>query len=289
MSEIAAHPVAPRRAPDGDPSVMSFEPTILSTGLTGWTFLQSTYDRQFEHFNKDPILERDNEYFMENISKVKTAEDLVSDYRLLEVALNAFGLGDEIDSKAMIQKVLEDGSKADDALANKLGDDRWIDFADAFGFGPGLVPVTGLTYKMQEIADKNVVQSFEDAVGAQDVSLQIAMYAERELVDLVTFDDEGEKLSVTGQWLNIIGQPQLQSMMQTALGLPSDLAVLDIDQQTGILREAAEKQFGSEDLTIFSDPEQMTKLVNTYLARTELQAYEGSNSSASLALTLLSL
>lgn len=266
---------------------MSFDPTILSTGLTGWTFLQSTYDRQFEHFSKDPILERDNEYFMENISNVKTAEDLVSDYRLLEVALNAFGLADEIDSKAMIQKVLEDGTEADDALANKLGDDRWIEFSDAFGFGPGLSPVTGLTYKMQEIADSSVVQSFEDAVGAQDVSMQIALYAERELVDLVTFDDEGEELSITGQWLNIIGQPQLQTMMQTALGLPSDLALLDIDQQMEVLQDASKKRFGSDDLTMFSDPEQMTKLVNTYLARSELDAYQSSNSSASLALSLL--
>ncbi|MFT6457186.1 MAG: hypothetical protein ACJARR_000839 [Pseudophaeobacter arcticus] len=266
---------------------MSFEPTIPSTGLTGWAFLQATYDRQFEHFNKDPILERDNEYFMENISKVKTAEDLVSDYRLLDVALNAFGLASEIDSKAMIQKVLEDGSEADDALANKLGDDRWIDFTNAFGFGPGLVPVTGLTYRMQEIADKNVVQSFEDAVGQQDVSMQISLYAERELVDLVTFDDEGEELSITGQWLNIIGQPQLQTMMQTALGLPSDLALLDIDQQVGIMQDAAKKRFGSDDLTMFSDPEQLTKLVNTYLARTELDAYSGSTSSGALALSLL--
>lgn len=266
---------------------MSFEPTIPSTGLTGWAFLQSTYDRQFENFNKDPILERDNEYFMENIGNVKTAEDLVSDYRLLEVALNAFGLASEIDSKAMIQKVLEDGSEADDALANKLGDDRWIDFTDAFKFGPGLAPVTGLTYKMQEIADKNVVQSFEDAVGAQDVSMQIALYAERELVDLVTFDDEGEELSITGQWLNIIGQPQLQSMMQTTLGLPSDLALLDIDQQVDIMQDAAKKRFGSDDLKMFSDPEEMKTLINTYLARTELEAYQSSNSSASLALSLL--
>ncbi|MEQ3673272.1 DUF1217 domain-containing protein [Pseudophaeobacter sp.] len=266
---------------------MSFAPTIPSTGLTGWAFLQSTYDRQFEHFNKDPVLERDNEYFMENIKKVKTAEDLVSDYRLLEVALNAFGLASEINSKAMIQKVLEDGSEADDALANKLGDDRWIDFTNAFKFGPGLAPVTGLTYKMQEVADKNVVQSFEDAVGQQDVSMQIALYAERELVDLVTFDDEGEELSITGQWLNIIGQPQLQTMMQTALGLPSDLAQLDIDQQVGIMQDAAKKRFGSDDLTMFSDPEQLEKLVNTYLARTELNAYSGAASSGALALSLL--
>lgn len=266
---------------------MSFDPVITSTGMTGWIFLQSTYDRQFEHFQKDPVLQSDNEYFMENIGDVKTAEDLVSDYRLLSVALNAFGLASEIDSKAMIQKVLEDGSEADDALANKLGDDRWVDFTDAFAFGPGLTPVTGLSYKMQEVVDANIVQSFEDAVGTTDTSMQVALYAERELVDLVTYDDEGEELSVLGQWFNIIGQPQLQSMFQVTLGLPQDVIGLDIDQQVEIFREASNKRFGTDDLTTFSDPEQMDQLINTYLAMTELAAFESSSSSATLALTLL--
>ena len=266
---------------------MSFDPVITSTGMTGWIFLQSTYDRQFEQFQKDPVLQSDNEYFMENIGDVKTAEDLVSDYRLLSVALNAFGLAGEIDSKAMIQKVLEDGSEADDSLANKLGDDRWIDFTDAFAFGPGLTPVTGLDYKMQEVVDASIVQSFEDAVGNTDSSMQVSLYAERELVDLVTYDDEGEELSVLGQWYNIIGQPQLQSMFQVALGLPQDITGLDIDQQVEIFREAANKRFGTDDLTTFSDPEKMDELVNTYLAMTELAAYQGASSSASLALTLL--
>lgn len=266
---------------------MSFDPVITSTGITGWTFLQATYDRQFEHFNKDPILERDNDYFLENIGDITSAEELVSDYRLLSVALNAFGLGDEIDSKAMIQKVLEDGSAADDALANKLGDDRWVDFTDAFAFGPGLVPLTKLTYKMEEVVEASIVQSFEDAVGNTDTSMQVALYAERELVDLVTFDDEGEELSVLGQWYNIIGQPQLQSMFQVALGLPQDVIGLDIDRQVEIFQEASNKRFGSDDLKIFSDPEEMDKLINTYLAMTELSAYESSSSSATLALSLL--
>ena len=41
---------------------------------------------------------------------MKSAADLVADRRLLKVALGAFGLEGEIDKKAFIRKVLEEGT-----------------------------------------------------------------------------------------------------------------------------------------------------------------------------------
>ena len=105
-----------------------YQPIIPAEGIAGWKFLQSTYDKQFETFSKDPVLERESDYFLENIGDVKTAEDLIKDSRLLGVALGAFGLDDQLPMKALVQKVLEEGSSADDALANRLGDDRWVAF-----------------------------------------------------------------------------------------------------------------------------------------------------------------
>ena len=66
-----------------------FQPVLISSGLSGWQFLQSTYDRQIATFNQSTQIKRDTDYFAENISSVTTAEDLVSDRRLLTVALGA--------------------------------------------------------------------------------------------------------------------------------------------------------------------------------------------------------
>ncbi|MEM6565334.1 MAG: flagellar protein, partial [Pseudomonadota bacterium] len=66
-----------------------FTPVIPSTGLVGWRFLQRTYDTQFEAFSQSSQLTRATDYFAQNINGVSTAEDLVSDRRLLEVALGA--------------------------------------------------------------------------------------------------------------------------------------------------------------------------------------------------------
>lgn len=267
---------------------MSFEPILLSSGITGWTFLQSTYDEQLDVFKKDPQLKRENDYFAENIGSVETAEDLVKDRRLLEVALGAFGLEDQIDNKALIQKVLEDGTTADDNLASRLDDSRWVDFAKAFGFGAGETKTVSDPVAMAQIVTDNQLQSFEVAVGNQDENMRIALYALRELQEVILPEDADEEgPTLNAQWYNIIGQPQLASMMQVTLNLPKDLTLIDIDQQVEVYKEAAQRYLGTADLTSLNTPEQMDKLAITYLARAEVAAIGNSYSSNATALSLL--
>ena len=64
---------------------------------------------------------------------MKTAADLVADRRLLKVALAAFGLEGEIDKKALIRKVLEEGT-GEGAIATRMTDPAWRRIATAFGF-----------------------------------------------------------------------------------------------------------------------------------------------------------
>jgi len=77
---------------------MSFTPVIPMTGYAGWAFLSRTLERQQESFVESGTVKRAAEYFRENIGKATTAEALVGDRRLLEVALGAFGLEDDINA-----------------------------------------------------------------------------------------------------------------------------------------------------------------------------------------------
>jgi len=113
---------------------MSYTPVVPLSGYAGWTFLQRTLDAQQKAFNQSATVQRDIDYFNENITKVDSAEGLVSDYRLLKVALGAFGLQDEIGSKYFIQKILSEGVENGDSLANKLSDKSFYKFAQAFSF-----------------------------------------------------------------------------------------------------------------------------------------------------------
>ena len=89
---------------------MSFQPVIPFGGMAGWSFLQRTQTSQQEAFEASPVLQRDTEYFAENIGNITSAKELVADYRMLKVALGAFGLDEDIGSKFFIEKILDEGA-----------------------------------------------------------------------------------------------------------------------------------------------------------------------------------
>lgn len=261
---------------------MNFQPLLPATGIAGWNFLQATYDKQFDVFKNDSVLKRETDYFMENIGSVKTAEDLISNPRLLNVALGAFGLEEDSYKKAFLERIFQEGTEADDALANRMGDDRYVKLSEAFGFGPGQSLKTGDTKAMYDLVFTNQVQSFEAAVGEQDNAMRVAMFGEREVLNLA---EDGS--SVNTKWFNVMGQPALRELFETALGLPSSLAQIDLDQQLDVFKDKTQRMFGSEDLAVFSDPEKMEKLINTYLVRSEIADFQASVSSGTTALMLL--
>ena len=163
---------------------MNFSPVLTIGGLPGWALLSRTFERQTDLFNKSPQIVRDTEYFEQNIGKITTAEGLVSDRRLLRVALGAFGLQEDIDSRAFIRAILEEGTIRDDALANRLADDRYKQLSEAFAFADRPVPRTQLLSFGTEITEKFRRREFEVAVGDQDQALRLALNVQRELGDV---------------------------------------------------------------------------------------------------------
>jgi len=264
---------------------MIIQPVIPSGGLPGWRFLERTYDRQFDAFAKDPVIERDTRYFLENIGKISSAEELVADRRLLSVALGAFGLQDDINNRYFIQKILSDGTSADDALANRLTDERYKRLSEAFGFGPQAVPRVLLETAMQDITDQYKAQSFEIAVGEQSNDMRLALNLNRELGTLAARD-----MSEDAKWFTVMGNPPLRSVFETALGLPSSIGQLDIDRQLEMFRERSEAQLGSSSFSQFvTDDDAIDNLTTRFLARAQLNQTTISYSPAATALTLLQI
>lgn len=259
-----------------------FQPVIPTTGLAGLRFLQNTYDKQYDAFVNSATLQRDTSYFREKIADVKTADDLVSDRRLMEVALGAFGLGEDINNKFFIKKMLEEGTRNEDALANKFVDKRYKDLSKAFGLGPGEFTRTGLSKFADEIISKFERQSFEIAVGEQDQSMRIALTAERSLAKLA---EEGG--AQRQNWFSVMGDPPMRELFQTAFGLPQAFTQVDIDQQQSVFAERSEALFGVSDPAQFAEPALQERLISRFAALSQIQAFSAGNSSAAIALTLL--
>ncbi|WP_299140024.1 DUF1217 domain-containing protein [uncultured Tateyamaria sp.] len=260
-----------------------FQPVLVSSGIVGWQFLQRTYDQQLETFSQSAAQKRDTDHFVEKIRSVTSAEELVSDRQLLTVALGAFGLQDDIDNRYFIQKMLEEGTTADDALANRFTDSRYTEFSAAFGLGPGEIRGSLRSGFAEGIVDRFQANSFEIAAGAQDETMRIALYAQRTLDEVV-----GGSGSEAQKWFSIMGQPPLRTMFETAFGLSSSFGQADIDLQLGVFQDRAQRSFGVSDPSEFADPEIMDRLITTYLARSQIVNGGAGESGASIALTLLS-
>ncbi|WP_171211117.1 DUF1217 domain-containing protein [Ruegeria sp. HKCCA5426] len=261
---------------------MTFQPVVPVGGIVGWRFLQRSYDAQLESFSASEANERETRYFLENIGKVLTAEDLVSDRRLLQVALGAFGLEGDLNNRFFIQKVLSDGTSAEDALSNRLSDKRYREFSEAFGLGPGEIRRTGLQSFMEDIAQDNLVSRFEVAVGERDETMRISLYAQHALAELAVQESGADT-----KWFDLMGLPPLRNMMETALGLPSSFAQLDIDKQLVEFKNRLKGLTGSDDLAQFSDKAAINRLTDQFLARSQVAQLQSTISPSQTALILL--
>jgi hypothetical protein len=259
-----------------------FQPIVPAAGLSGWRFLQRTYDVQAEAFNRSTVMQRDTEYFADKISEISSAEELVSDRRLLSVALGAFGLQDDINNRYFIQKILQEGTTSDDALSMRLSDTRYRKLSEAFGFGPATDKKVGDAGFAENIIAKFQSNSFEVAAGDQNSAMRVALYAVRELSQLAASDGSKDT-----KWFTIMGDPPLRQLFEKALNLPESIGSIDIDQQLRVFKDRAVSVFGSDDLSQFEDPEAVQDAITKYIVRDQLGSANGGLSGGSIALSLL--
>ena len=256
---------------------MSYTPVIPFSGYAGWKLLNRTMEMQKAAFTASADIQRNEDYFREKIGSITTAKELVSDRRLLSVALGAFGLDDDINNKYFIQKVLEEGTLDTESLANKLSDKTYLKLSQAFGFGDYSVPRTALSDFADEILEKYETREFEVAVGDSDNDLRLALAAQRDLSELASKSN-----SENTKWYSIIGSESLASVVRTALGLPDSTSSLNVDQQITVYKNKAESVFGSSDPSEFSDANKVEKVIKLFLLRSQLEngASTGSGSAA---------
>lgn len=261
---------------------MSYQPIIPLSGYSGWKFLNRTLVQQKQAFDKAPDLARDIDYFKARIGKIDSAEQLVSDHRLLKVTLGAFGLDGDIKAKAFIKKVLADGTLKTTALANRLTDKRYLEMSKTFGFGDFAVPSTRISDFGDKITALYKERQFEVAVGNQDSNLRLAMSLPRDLGAIAA-----KTSSDATKWFTIMGNLPLRQVFQTVFGLPSSFGAIDLDKQLDTLRSRAEAAFGDSSVSQFTRPEKIEKLVRLFLLKSDAASANTATSRAATVLGML--
>lgn len=246
---------------------MSFQPILPMSGYQGWRFLSASLENQMARTARDPAQARDMTYFREKIGSVTSAEGLVSDFRLLRVALSAFGLQDDLPNRAFIRKVLSESVTDDRALMNRLADKRYRAFSEAFGFGGPQPPKTTRSGFAEGILSRFQRQTFERAVGEQNPDMRLALTAQRELADLST-----RNLTDNTSWLSVLGNPPLRAVFETAFGLPKSIGTVDLDLQLSAFRKGAQRVLGSSSFEQFREPEKIEAVIRAFTLRSEASA-----------------
>ncbi|WP_227268461.1 DUF1217 domain-containing protein [Roseobacter weihaiensis] len=113
---------------------MTFVPTVFGSGVAGYSFVTRTRETQQNLFEQNPLVARETTQFSERIKDIQSSEELMADRTLLKVALGAFGLDEDLNNRAFIQRILDSDLEDSTSLANRLADKRYLAFAQAFNF-----------------------------------------------------------------------------------------------------------------------------------------------------------
>jgi len=207
----------------------------------------------------EPAVKTATAYYEANIGSVTSIQDFVGNYRLLSYALDAYGLGDQINSRALITKVLEGGVSNPRSLANTLGDSRWRAFAAAFNFTSGAAASPSSADAVKTTTDDYLEQQLESDQGAQDVGVQLALYFERVAP------------TVTSEY-GILADPNLLQAAQTILGLsPGGASTLRAQTLSELM-----------PLSDLQDPAKLKTLTERFTAMYDLTYGPGSGATTDL-------
>jgi Protein of unknown function (DUF1217) len=235
----------------------------LPTTTTTYLSIADNLARYQKLTTEQPAVKTATAYYQANIGKVTTVNQLVSNYRLLSYALNAYGLGDQINNTALIKQVLEGGTSSPKALANTLENPAWKQFAEAFNFSAAGSSAPSSSASVSTTTGDYVEQQLEANEGENDPGVQLALYFAREAP------------TITNSY-QILANQNLLEVVQTIFGLSATATSAQIDAEA----KTVQKLMPVSEL---SDPTKLKSLVERFTAQYDAKYGPASGSTTSLA------
>lgn len=250
---------------------MVFVPTVLGSGVSGYSFVKRTREAQQNLFEQNPLVTRETAQFAERIKDIQSSDELMADRTLLKVALGAFGLDDDLNNRAFIQRILDSDLDDTSSLANRLADKRYLAFAQAFNFageGGANLPETRtadeLSSKLAELksaddllSDRSLLRASLERFGLEDNisnTYFLKQVLESDLSDVNSFANRmpDERLVDFAQTFNFFGKEQEKGQLDLIVENFSDRfdeinTVEKLLQEPGLLDQAMQI-FGLKDV-----------------------------------------
>src|SRR5690606_25696850 len=104
---------------------------MISTFLS-YRFYTADLDKSVQRTLSNPQVQREQEYYRENIGKITSIDEFLNDRRIYNYAMKAYGLEDMAYAKAFMRKVLESDLNDQNSFVRKMVDPRYLAFAQAY-------------------------------------------------------------------------------------------------------------------------------------------------------------
>ncbi|HTP82681.1 MAG TPA: DUF1217 domain-containing protein [Alphaproteobacteria bacterium] len=203
-------------------SASSSTPTMSAEA--GFPIFVQNENQQVAKFAQEASVQQAVSYFKSHISQVKSVADLTKDPKLLNFVLTAFGLQDAVNQPALVAGVLNSNLSKSNSLANELADPRYQQLAQEFN-----VAVFGTTNfqnsnVIADVVNKYLTNAYEISLDSTNSALRDAAYFLRNIG------------SVTNAY-NILADPVLRNVVETATGLPQTIANLPIQDEARLINQ----------------------------------------------------
>lgn len=174
---------------------------------TSYQLIARDIPKAIDRVEMQPVVKRETDYYLANITKVKSIDEFVKNDRLFKYAMKAFGLSDMDYAKAFMIKALKEGVSDPDSFANKLTDKRYVEFVSAFNFEK-----RGESATVYNPAQQGVVQNFALQAGLGPVQEGFNFY-KSETSNYLT------KISTMKSIDDLMGNERLLAYSMAAFGL----------------------------------------------------------------------
>jgi hypothetical protein len=236
---------------------------MLST-VASYKLLTQNMEKSLARVRAAPEVDRETDYYMATIGKIKTIGDFLANDRVFAYAMKAFGLKDMIYAKAFVKKVLTDGIDSANSFTNQLTDPRFKELATAFNFKSLGTTTTIFERTQKGVVDKYLQVQLEEQAGSTNEGVRLALYFRRKAPDITTA-------------YSILGDSALYKVAQVALGLSPSSNANNLDMQAEIIKNKI-------DLEHLDDPAVLNKFLTRFTTLWEVK--NGTAAATAPALTI---
>ncbi|MFT3729230.1 MAG: DUF1217 domain-containing protein [Terricaulis sp.] len=188
--------------------------------------------------------------YQAGVAKITTVDQFLNNYNVLKVALQAYGMSDQITSKGLLKQLLTTDPDSAQSVAQKLGNQKWIAFAKAYH---SLATDGGVALQSPSGVNSTIARftaaGYQTWIGNKDsdTALTTALNAKQSLQDAVNISDVG----------TLYAQYQKLPAVQSAVGyyqrnIVNVKSVADLENDPKLLNMAL-TAYGIDPTTVSAD------------------------------------